>query len=285
MPDWWEIEYDLDPFDGSDAGIDPDLDYLTNLQEFLNYSNPNNNETDGDSLGDGFEVIFSKTNASNWDTNGNGIGDGLEFIQNQGYLGWIGSLPDDWIGMTITWDNYTVYVKTNSSVLEGEFDKEEPELKIKVSGPEGTTGVTEIDVPKGLCDPDDIIIELDGELINFTITEDDYYYYIHIEYNHSVHELTASFSQEAIIYEEPMDDDEVSIWDDLSLYGLIIAIIAIILLLILITKISNGKGDSGIQELPPEKLVLLLEQKHKNGEMTDETYDDIKSLLEKYNGG
>jgi hypothetical protein len=126
---------------------------------------------------------------------------------------------------------------------------------------------------------------LDGELINFTITEDDYYYYIHIEYNHSVHELTASFSQEAIIYEEPMDDDEVSIWDDRSLYGLIIAIIAIILLLILITKISNGKGDSGIQELPPEKLVLLLEQKHKNGEMTDETYDDIKSLLEKYNGG
>lgn len=285
MPDLWESQYGLNPLNQSDENLDPDLDYLTNLQEFYNYTNPNNNETDGDNLGDGFEVIFSKTNASNWDTNGNGIGDGLEFIQKQGYLGWIGSLPNDWIGMTISWENYTIYVKTNSSVLEGEFDKEELELKIKVSGPEGTQGVTKLDIPKGLCDPNDIEIEFDGELINFTLTEDDDYYYIHIEYNHSVHELSASFSQITEIPDQPIDSNEKGLFDDLPLLGLIIAIIVIILLLILITRNNNRKDNIGVQELPPEKLAVLLEQKHDDGEMTDETYNDIKTLLEKYNGG
>jgi hypothetical protein len=284
MLDWWEIEYDLDPFDGSDAGLDPDLDYLTNLQEFYNYTNPNNNETDGDSLSDGFEVIFSKTNASNWDTNGNGIGDGLEFIQNQGYLGWIGSLPDDWIGMTISWENYTIYVKTNSSVLEGEFDKEEQELKIKVSGLEGTQGVTELDIPKGLCDPDDIEIVLDGELINYTLTEDDYYYYIHIEYNHSVHELTASFLHISEMPDQPLEDDERGLLEDWSFIGLIIAIIIIVILLILLIGIRSGKEDIGVQELPPEQLFQLLEKQHAEGKITDDTFNDAKSLLEKYGG-
>jgi len=64
MPDWWEVEHSLNPFNESDANLDHDLDGLSNLQEYLNYSNPNNNDTDGDNLGDGFEVIFSKTNAS-----------------------------------------------------------------------------------------------------------------------------------------------------------------------------------------------------------------------------
>ncbi len=280
MLDWWEVEYDLDPFDPSDNLLDTDLDGLNNLQEFLNYSHPHNNDTDGDNLGDGFEVIFSKTNASLWDTNGNGIGDGLEFVQSKGYLGWIESLPDDWIGMTITWDNYTILVKTNSSLLEGEFDKEEQKLKIKVSGPNGTKGVTEIDVPKSLCEPEDIEIKLDGELINYTITEDDTYYYIHIEYNHSIHELSADFSK---IVEEPSEpeDDEKGLLANTYLIAFIIAVIIIFLLSIIIR--NRGKSeDIGVQELPPEKLSILLDKKHAEGKITDETYNDAKSLLEKY---
>jgi len=282
MPDWWEIEYELNPFNGSDTNQDFDLDSLTNLQEFNNFSNPNNNETDGDSLGDGFEVIFSKTNASLWDTNGNGIGDGLEFIQKQGYLGWIGSLPDDWIGMTISWDNYTIYVKTNSSVLEGEFDKEEKKLKIMVSGPEGTQGIMEIDVPKTLCEPEDIEIQLDGELINYSLTQGDDYYYIHIEYNHSTHELSAIFGQTGDI--PGQDHDDKGLLEERSFVGMIIAIIIICILLFLITRNRGEKEDIGVQELPPDQLIKLLEKQHAEGDITDKTFNDAKKLLEKYGG-
>ncbi len=282
LPDGWEVSNKLNLTNSSDVMNDPDIDGLTNLQEFFNYSNPQKNDTDGDNLGDGFEVIFSKTNASLWDTNGNGVGDGLEFILSKGYLGWIESLPDDWIGMTITWDNYTILIKTNSSVLEGEFDKDEQKLKIKVSGPDGTVGVTEMDIPKSLCEPEDIEIELDGELLNYTLTEDDTYYYIHIEYNHSIHDLVADFSRGV---EEPI---EPSVKDkDYPAYLIALTIIAVIVILIFIAALKNRseKGKFETQELPPEKLSMMLEKKHSEGKMTDETYEDIKSLLEKYRGG
>jgi hypothetical protein len=283
MPCWWEKIYSLDPLDPSDSALDPDLDSLTNLQEYLNNTNPHNNETDGDSLGDGFEVIFSKTKPNNWDTNGNGIGDGLEFLSNQGYAGSMQSLPDDWIGMTITWANYTILVKTNSSVLEGEFDKEEQKLKIKVSGPNGTQGVTEIDIPKSLCEPKDIEIELDGELINYTLNEDETYYYIHIEYNHSIHELTANFLHISKPPTEPTDKEE-GILAYIYLISLIIALIIIVLMSMVIIRTRGKSEDIGIQELPPEKLSILLDKKHAEGKITDETYNDAKSLLEKYRG-
>ncbi|UCE37533.1 MAG: hypothetical protein JSW00_19105 [Thermoplasmata archaeon] len=265
----------------SGANDDFDNDGLTNIQENMNGTYPDNKDTDGDNLGDGFEVIFSKTNASLWDTNGNGIGDGLEFIQNKGYLGWIESLPDDWIGITITWDNYTILAKTNSSLLEGEFDKEEHKLKIKVSGPNGTQGVTEIEVPKSLCEPDDIEIMLDGELINYTITENDTYYYIHIEYNHSIHDLSADFSK---IVEEPSEseDDEKDLFANIYLIALIIALVIIILLSVVVIRNRGKSEDIGVQELPPDQLSILLDKKHSEGKLSDETYNDAKSLLEKY---
>jgi hypothetical protein len=280
IPNGWEVDFGLDPFNASDAFVDMDFDGLSNLQEYLNGSQPRNNDTDGDNLGDGFEVIFSKTEPDIWDTNGNAIGDGLEFIQSKGYLGWIESLPDDWIGMTITWDNYTILIKTNSSVLEGEFDKEEQKLKIKVSGEEGTQGVTEIQIPKGLCDPMDIEISLDGELINYTVTEDETYFYIHVEYNHSVHELSAHFGESEVI-EDPTDGEEEFLAGIYILF-LIIALVAVLLLLIIVRHRSGG--DIGVQELPPEQLSALLDKKHDEGKISDETYNDAISLLEKYRG-
>jgi hypothetical protein len=40
MPDDWEKLYELDPLDPSDAGENPDGDEYTNLQEYLNNTNP-----------------------------------------------------------------------------------------------------------------------------------------------------------------------------------------------------------------------------------------------------
>ncbi len=52
MPDAWEIANGLDPLT-NDAGLNPDGDLLTNLEEFLAGTDPHNPDTDGDGLMDG----------------------------------------------------------------------------------------------------------------------------------------------------------------------------------------------------------------------------------------
>ncbi len=56
MPDSWETLYALDPSDPGDAGMDADLDGLSNLDEFLNGTVPTVADTDGDGASDGDEV-------------------------------------------------------------------------------------------------------------------------------------------------------------------------------------------------------------------------------------
>jgi hypothetical protein len=41
VPDWWESRYALNPLSQNDAALDPDGDGLSNLQEFLNATDPN----------------------------------------------------------------------------------------------------------------------------------------------------------------------------------------------------------------------------------------------------
>ena len=40
IPDGWEVEYDLDPNDSTDANDDPDNDDYTNLEEYEGDSDP-----------------------------------------------------------------------------------------------------------------------------------------------------------------------------------------------------------------------------------------------------
>jgi hypothetical protein len=81
MPDAWEIQYaycGLDP-NVPDADQDPDLDTLTNLQEYTAHTNPCfGTDTDGDGLSDADEVNIYGTNPVLADTDGDGAGDGVE---------------------------------------------------------------------------------------------------------------------------------------------------------------------------------------------------------------
>ncbi|NHJ40918.1 MAG: hypothetical protein FK731_12885, partial [Asgard group archaeon] len=62
MPDNFEIKYNLDPLNNSDASLDPDNDDLTNVEEYLQIffyedsTNPYNADTDYDKMPDGWEV-------------------------------------------------------------------------------------------------------------------------------------------------------------------------------------------------------------------------------------
>ena len=56
VPNWWETQNGFDPGDNSDANHDSDSDGLSNYQEYLLGTNPNNADTDGDGVSDGAEV-------------------------------------------------------------------------------------------------------------------------------------------------------------------------------------------------------------------------------------
>jgi len=61
MDDGWEVYWNLLPNNASDKFNDPDLDLLTNFNEYNNPGgklNPNNNDTDGDLMPDGWEVTY-----------------------------------------------------------------------------------------------------------------------------------------------------------------------------------------------------------------------------------
>ncbi len=60
MPDGWEVQNGLQPLT-DDAAVDPDVDVLTNLAEYLAGTDPNNPDTDGDGMPDGWEAQYKPT--------------------------------------------------------------------------------------------------------------------------------------------------------------------------------------------------------------------------------
>ena len=85
LPDWWEIDNNLDPNDSTGdngANGDPDNDGLGNTEEYNSNCNPHNSDTDGDGLTDGDEVNSYYTNPTNSDTDGDGLPDKWEIDNN-----------------------------------------------------------------------------------------------------------------------------------------------------------------------------------------------------------
>ncbi len=81
LPDYWELYYfgNLDPNRRDDH--DPDADFLENIREYNNYTDPTNPDTDADGLADGDEVDVYLTNPLDSDSDWDGLNDGDEIAQ------------------------------------------------------------------------------------------------------------------------------------------------------------------------------------------------------------
>jgi hypothetical protein len=62
IPDYWEVENNLSRTN-PDSDLDPDGDGLSNIGEFSYGSNPYSNDTDGDCINDGNEILWAATNS------------------------------------------------------------------------------------------------------------------------------------------------------------------------------------------------------------------------------
>ncbi|WP_455391927.1 Ig-like domain-containing protein [[Eubacterium] cellulosolvens] len=78
MNDKWENSNGLNPFDKYDAAGDNDGDKLTNYEEFLNNTDPQDEDTDDDSLDDYIEVTKHHTNPTAKDSDGDDYPDAEE---------------------------------------------------------------------------------------------------------------------------------------------------------------------------------------------------------------
>ena len=78
MRDSWETVFDLDPNDPSDAGLDPDDDGLTNLEEYNNNTAPLRADSDFDGLSDGTEINTTGTDPLDADSDNDLMRDDFE---------------------------------------------------------------------------------------------------------------------------------------------------------------------------------------------------------------
>jgi len=92
LPDWWEVQYFGD-IGSQRANYDPDNDTLTNIEEYLRYTDPTQRDTDRDGLWDAVEtntgVYIDQNNTGTdpnaADTDGDTLPDGDELDPPAGY--------------------------------------------------------------------------------------------------------------------------------------------------------------------------------------------------------
>ena len=80
MPKWWEQLYGLSDTNAADAASDLDSDGVSNVDEYLNHSNPLLMDTDSDGLTDHQEIVTYHTNPARADSDGDGLNDHDEVV-------------------------------------------------------------------------------------------------------------------------------------------------------------------------------------------------------------
>ena len=85
LPDQWELMY-FNSISLYTKASDPDLDLLSNTEEYKKNTFPNTNDTDYDTLTDYAELFIYRTNPLNPDSDHDGLNDGRELFLSQNPL-------------------------------------------------------------------------------------------------------------------------------------------------------------------------------------------------------
>ena len=148
--DWYENKlYVLDlgiPVPSADF----DGDMVYDADEYWYGTLAMNPDTDSDGLSDGVE-LRTGFNPANADSDADGISDGIEFAINFNDATPT-ALPMGFIRLTLNWENYSMIVTTNSTILSILFVSSAQELSFGVSGETGTTGICNATIPLALVD-------------------------------------------------------------------------------------------------------------------------------------
>ncbi|MDB4500741.1 hypothetical protein N9224_01015 [Akkermansiaceae bacterium] len=132
----------LDRNDAGDAALDPDMDSLTNLEEFLLGTLINNNDTDGDNLLDGDEVNTHFTNPLLADSDSDTLNDDAEILTHFTNP----NLADSDVDGLTDADEVNVHL-TNPNLADSDADgvNDPTELFISMTDPNLDTSVPTLD--------------------------------------------------------------------------------------------------------------------------------------------
>jgi len=108
MPDNWELQYGLDPFNASDAQLDLDGDGISNLNEYLQASDPTRWEgpdSDGDGIPDNWELNYGLNPQDPGDANADADADGISNLTEyqQGTDPTVANAPPPPVTIAVTW--------------------------------------------------------------------------------------------------------------------------------------------------------------------------------------
>jgi hypothetical protein len=102
------------------------------------------------------------------------------------------------LAATQTEEKYVFSVISNSTISGLVFSSSDKVLTFNLSGPSGTTGYTNITIPKDLIEEITAVkVQLDGNQINYTAVSSDTSWLLNFAYQHSTHTVTVSLSSPA----------------------------------------------------------------------------------------
>jgi len=130
---------------------------------------------------------------------------------------------------------HTIVVKSNSSDYGLRFNKSRNEISFEVYGRDGTIGYCDVLIPKAVkLSP--YSVSIDGLTISFSLSESGANFLIHIEYEHSYHEIKIKLEIKSI---EPTIS-----W----IYILPLTLIFIVLMIKKVSKVSKKSSKVEIDE-------------------------------------
>jgi hypothetical protein len=141
----------------------------------------------------------------------------------------ISSAEPSWPSLQ-TYNTSGFQIESNSTISEINFNDDKSSLAFKVSGLSGTTGYTQVVIPKSfLCQSGNINVTVDGAQINYVYTQTADSLLLTFTYTHSTHNVMINMSTGSA--------------SNLLLQSIIILVIVLVAVLVAVTEFRGEKSS------------------------------------------